>query len=96
MAIVTIDTERLLSDNGPVAEMILKRVQRGHRVAVEHVRVDTGLLKNSTHYGLGHDGHGLFGFIGSGERHALPNEFGTWFMSAQPFLRPGLAAALED
>jgi HK97 gp10 family phage protein len=67
-------------------------------VAERLVRVDKGDLKSTI--AVEDDGHGHAVFSAGGRskksdkivKHALPNEFGTIKMPAQPFFRPGLDA----
>lgn len=71
----------------------------GHR-AVRNMRqlcpVDTGRLRNSIGLTTGRDSRGLFLDVGTDVEYAPPVEFGTRYMRAQPFIRPGLAEAVRD
>lgn len=67
-------------------DALLKIAEVGVEGAQRRAPVDTGELRASIHTEI------IDGVVcyGSEVRHALPQEVGTWKMSAQPYLRPSL------
>lgn len=58
--------------------------------------VDTGRLRASIQAVKGKDGKGVYVDIGTNVEYAIPVEFGTDRMDAQPFLRPALNQAVDE
>lgn len=81
------------SETGPVAKDLARRAIRVDAAAKRACPVDTGRLRASITHALATDNQGLHAIIGSNVHYAIFQEFGTRYMSAQPYLRPALAAA---
>lgn len=79
--------------SGDVAKEITRRTIAVDRQAKSLAPVDTGRLRSSINWRLGHDSQGLVGIVGTNVSYAIFQEFGTRYMAAQPFLRPALQAA---
>jgi HK97 gp10 family phage protein len=82
--------------NGRDGEMAKELARRAVKVETSAKRlcpVDTGRLRSSITWELGHDDIGLLAIIGTNVEYAPYVEFGTSRMRAQPFLRPALGAA---
>ncbi len=54
------------------------------------VRVDTGRLRSSLTHEIEVVGNKIIGRTGTNVNYAIPQEYGTSRMSAQPYLRPSL------
>lgn len=85
--------ELFVSTEGPIARDLARRAIQVDRMAKQLAPVDTGRLRSSITWKLGHDGLGLYAQIGSNVEYAIFQELGTSHMPAHPFLRPSLAAA---
>lgn len=86
--------DRLLNDpNGEVAKDLQRRALRVERAAKLLAPVDTGRLRASVTNALTVDAQGLLALVGTNVTYAPFVELGTSRTSAQPFLRPALAAA---
>lgn len=80
--------------NGPVALRLARIGQIGENTAKRLVPVDTGRLRSSISWRLGQTATGLFVEIGTNVEYAAFVEFGTRYMSAQPYLVPAVRAAI--
>lgn len=69
--------------------------QRVVRSARQFCPVQYGVLRGSINATPGRDSRGLFYDIGTNVEYALPVEFGTRYQQAQPFMRRGLADAVQ-
>lgn len=68
-------------------------LSKAEAVATQNVRVDTGHLKQSIAVKIVKSNRGqVVGELSDNADYAAYNEFGTYKMSAQPFIRPGVAA----
>ena len=70
---------------GPLAKTITKLAIRVERGAKQRAPVDTGRLRSSITWQLGHDAHGLVARVGSNVHYAPHQEFGTRRM--RPLIR---------
>lgn len=85
-----------------VAGLKLETTADLHRLGLRAVRnmqqlcpVDTGRLRASIGMTAGQDARGPYIDVGTNVDYALPVEYGTSHMDAQPFARPGLAEAVR-
>ncbi len=78
----------LQGEEGPVAKELGRTAVKVEREAIRLVPVDTGRLRSSITWEFGKDSEGIFVAIGSNVTYAPHIEFGTIYMSAQPYLRP--------
>ena len=76
----------LKSDDGPLAEELLRTVLEIERRAKSNAPVDTGRLQNSISSGLEDNVEGLAGVVGTDVDYAPFVEFGTQRMPPRPFL----------
>lgn len=68
-------------------------LNKAEAVATQNVRVDTGHLKQSIAVRIVKSGRDqVIGELSDNADYAAYNEFGTYKMSAQPFIRPGVTA----
>lgn len=68
-------------------------LNKAEEVATQNVRVDTGHLKQSIAVRIVKSNRGqVVGELSDNADYAAYNEFGTYKMSAQPFIRPGVTA----
>lgn len=88
MATVVTNAGALEAALMPGLEQTSERLARmGQRGAQSRARVDTGQMRNSiTVTPTGKAGRR----VEAGAPHSGFNEFGTWKMSAQPFMRPSM------
>lgn len=75
---------------------LIRLGQRAVRNMRQLCPVDTGRLRNSLGMTQGRDGKGLFIDVGTNVEYAPPVEYGTSRQAAQPFVRPGLAEAVQQ
>lgn len=68
--------------------------QRCVRAMRQFCPVDTGRLRNSIGVTQGRDSRGLYLDIGTNVDYGPPVEYGTSVMTAQPFVRRGLAEGI--
>lgn len=87
--------ELFLSSEGPIAKDLARRAIQVDRMAKQLAPVDTGRLRSSITWKLGHDARGLYAEIGSNVEYAIFQELGTRFVPPHPYLRPALAAAVR-
>ena len=96
-AYVTLDnaavTELLQGQSGPIYIDLQRRVLKVHAKAVQLCPVDTGRLRSSIRWSMGHDSQGLVGIVGSDVLYAGFVNDGTSRMAAQPFLTDALKEA---
>lgn len=96
--VVTFDDAKLRrlfnSPTGPIAKKLLTTGQSVEGYAKRLCPVDTGRLRNSIDHKIGVDFDGLVCRIGSDVEYAKHVEEGTSTNSAQPYLRPALAAVV--
>lgn len=76
--------------DGPVKQIVKRRTSEMNRLAQRAAPVDTGELRRSilSEYLNG----GLTGHVTAGIHYAPYVEYGTRFMTAQPFMRPAFHA----
>lgn len=82
----------LRSEQGDIAKDLARRAIQVDRAAKQLCPVDTGRLRSSITWELGQDIQGLLAVIGTNVTYAPFVELGTRKASAQPYLRPALAA----
>jgi HK97 gp10 family phage protein len=86
--------KRVLDDiRGDAARELEDTGEDAVRIAQGLARRDTGEMAASIHTTVGEDANGPYTEITVESDHAVFNEFGTSQMPAQPFIRPGTAAA---
>jgi len=81
------------SPTGPAGKDLARRATKVESAAKRNAPVDTGRLRSSITHELGQAGRDLVARIGTNVDYAPHVEFGTYRMSAQPYLRPALDAA---
>lgn len=93
--------ELLRSEQGAAARDLLRRGLRVEAAAKNFAtgvgggpRVRTGRLRASISTALGADAEGVYVDVGSNVEYAGFVELGTRYMSARPYLRPALPAAI--
>jgi HK97 gp10 family phage protein len=82
---------------GPDSAMgkaLTKRAISTVRHAKRMCPVDTGRLRSSITHEVGGDAEGMVARVGTNVEYAKYLEYGTSRMSARPFLRPALQAAI--
>ena len=79
---------------GPLGQHLLRVAIRVEKRAKYMSPVDTGRLRSSITHALFREDGELVAHIGTNVEYALFVELGTSRMSAQPFLRPALAAEI--
>jgi len=85
----------LVSPQGPVAREIALIAQEVVNLAKLLVPVDTGRLRSSITFVMGTANGLVFAEVGTNVDYAPHVEFGTKFMSAQPYLIPALIRVAE-
>ena len=80
--------------DGPVGKDLARKAIRCQAAAKRLCPVDTGRLRASIAWRMGHDFGGLYAIVGTNVHYAAPVEFGTRTMRARPYLRPALAEAV--
>lgn len=90
----TIELQQLLSSTtGPVAQDLIRRLQRVTNKARTLAPVDTGNLRGSITWEIRKRGTQLYGVVGTNVPYALYMEKGTRYIAPRPFLVPALSAA---
>lgn len=96
----SIDVYKAFRDSGyselPTEEQIenaiVRAANKGVEVAQDNARVDTGWMRDNVDYYI--DGTTLT--LECDVDYAEYNEYGTYKMSAQPFMRPGLDTLVDS
>lgn len=81
------------SETAVVGKELARRAVKVDRAAKQLCPVDTGRLRSSITWQLATDAKGLHAVVGTDVLYAPFVELGTRSTSAQPYLRPALAAA---
>lgn len=80
----------LTGPDGPIAIAVASIAQEIVNIAKSLAPVDTGRLRASIVFLLGRTQNAVFAEIGTNVEYAPYQEFGTKYMTAQPFLIPAL------
>jgi hypothetical protein len=86
--------ELLRGPEGDVAKYVTRVCVRAQTEAQRLCPVDTGRLRASIRFMVQEEDGEIVGYVGSDVNYAIYVELGTRYMNSEPYLRPGVDAAI--